>query len=102
LSNRTLENLNDQMEEIIDANDRNCDIEYTNGVLTMKLRENMIFVLNKQPPNRQIWLSSPISGPRRFDFCESNNTWFYTRDNSTLHELLSKELSEILGKQINI
>ena len=26
------------------------------------------WVINKQPPNRQVWLSSPISGPRRFDW----------------------------------
>lgn len=25
-------------------------------------------MLNKQPPNRQIWLSSPVSGPKRFDW----------------------------------
>ena len=27
-------------------------------------------MLNKQPPNRQIWLSSPVSGPKRFDWVE--------------------------------
>lgn len=26
------------------------------------------YVLNKQPPNKQIWLSSPISGPKRYDW----------------------------------
>ena len=25
-------------------------------------------MINKQPPNRQIWLSSPVSGPKRFDW----------------------------------
>ena len=29
-------------------------------------------VLNKQGPNRQIWWSSPVSGPKRFYFDESN------------------------------
>lgn len=28
------------------------------------------WVVNKQPPNRQIWVSSPVSGPRRFDWVE--------------------------------
>ena len=26
------------------------------------------YVINKQSPNRQIWLSSPVSGPKRYDF----------------------------------
>lgn len=25
-------------------------------------------MLNKQPPNKQIWLSSPVSGPKRYDY----------------------------------
>ena len=31
-----------------------------NGVVTLKLGEHGTYVLNKQPPNRQIWLSSPV------------------------------------------
>ena len=29
------------------------------GVLTVRLGDNGTYVLNKQPPNKQIWLSSP-------------------------------------------
>lgn len=29
------------------------------GVLTLKLGSNGTYVINKQPPNKQIWLSSP-------------------------------------------
>lgn len=61
------------------------------------------YVLNKQPPNKQIWLSSPISGPKRYDWCiigESQNDkegtasgdWIYNRDNSSLSQLLAEEL----------
>ena len=32
--------------------------------------EHGTYVLNKQGPNRQIWVSSPVSGPLRFDFDE--------------------------------
>ncbi|CAI5488653.1 unnamed protein product [Closterium sp. Naga37s-1] len=38
------------------------------GVLTLRLGQHGIFVINKQAPNRQIWLSSPQSGPARFDW----------------------------------
>lgn len=30
------------------------------GVLTVKLGDKGTYVVNKQPPNKQIWLSSPI------------------------------------------
>lgn len=58
------------------------------------------YVINKQSPNKQIWLSSPISGPKRFDFIyaedgSKNGYWFYKHTGDTLHELLDKELSEI-------
>lgn len=61
------------------------------------------YVINKQPPNRQIWLSSPVSGPKRFDWVvlgEGMNDkegsgagdWVYLRDGSSLGEILRKEL----------
>ena len=37
--------------------------------------------MNKQTPNEQIWWSSPLSGPRRYEF-ESDggkNKWIWTR-----------------------
>ena len=61
------------------------------------------YVLNKQPPNKQIWLSSPISGPKRFDWVVSGegqhekegagkSQWIYTRDGTALSSLLRKEV----------
>lgn len=66
------------------------------------------YVLNKQPPNKQIWLSSPISGPKRFDWVvldEGMNEkegagygkWIYLRDGSKLTELLRKEIGIEVG-----
>jgi frataxin len=72
------------------------------------------FVLNKQPPNKQIWLSSPISGPKRFDWIVEgdrmhekqdtrefvNGQWVYLRDGSNLTDLLNTELTLKLPKDI--
>lgn len=73
------------------------------GVLTLAFPPNGTYVINKQPPNKQIWLSSPITGPKRYDYViasegqdakEGTGTgeWVYLRDGSTLNELLNKEL----------
>jgi len=68
------------------------------------------YVLNKQPPNKQIWLSSPISGPKRFDWAVAGDSmnqkegasvgdWVYLRDGSSLTAILRKELGVDLGTE---
>jgi frataxin len=41
-----------------------CSDQYTiwsqSGVLTLHLADKGTYVINKQPPNKQIWLSSPF------------------------------------------
>ena len=65
-------------------------------------------MLNKQPPNKQIWLSSPISGPKRFDWVVSgeghnqkegggSGDWIYLRDGTSLTELIRKEIGVEVG-----
>lgn len=71
------------------------------GVLTVKLGSTYgTYVINKQSPNKQIWLSSPTSGPKRYDFVyakdgSSTGYWIYKHTGETLHELLDKEFTEI-------
>jgi len=36
------------------------DFPFQNDVLTVKLGDLGTYVLNKQTPNRQLWLSSPL------------------------------------------
>ena len=69
LSNETLESLNDRFSELIEDHDSlmGADTNLADGVLTVKLNEHGTYVINKQTPNQQIWLSSPVSGPYRFD-----------------------------------
>ncbi|KAH8708586.1 hypothetical protein GQ44DRAFT_714993 [Phaeosphaeriaceae sp. PMI808] len=77
------------------------------GILEVRIREHN-YVLNKQPPNRQIWLSSPISGPKRFDWVvlqeginfkegSGQGDWIYLRDGSSLTEIIRKELGVNVG-----
>lgn len=54
------------------------------------------YVINKQTPNRQIWLSSPRSGPKRYDFDPDKRRWVYKHDGVSLHELLTEEFKTIL------
>jgi frataxin len=65
------------------------------GVLTVRLGEHGSYVINKQAPNRQIWLSSPVSGPFRYDYV--NGRWRYARDGRDMLEQLQDELTGLLG-----
>lgn len=73
------------------------------GVLNVSFPTIGTYVINKQPPNKQIWLSSPISGPKRYDYVvydggqnQKEDTavgdWVYLRDGSTMNDLFVREL----------
>jgi frataxin len=103
-ASETLESLTERFdylaEELGDSLASDYDVSYSNGVLNVKLGEEQgTYVLNKQTPNLQIWLSSPVSGPKRFDLI--NNQWIYKRTGETLHDTLSKEISGFFGKRID-
>lgn len=98
----TLESLCERFEELLEGDSRmtESDVSLANGVLTVEIPSEGTYVINKQTPNQQIWLSSPISGPARFDF--DGNVWKYKRIQKTLHQLLDEEIGgEILGVQSN-
>ncbi|GAQ38080.1 mitochondrial chaperone Frataxin [Aspergillus tubingensis] len=102
--------------EIEKVQEEGSDIEaeYSAGVMNISVPGVGTYVLNKQPPNKQIWLSSPISGPKRYDWVvegdqmhekqESrpfiNGQWIYLRDGSNLTDLLNHELTLNLPKDV--
>jgi len=87
------------------------DVEFSAGVLTVAFPPNGTYVINKQPPNKQIWLSSPLSGPKRYDYVVlgegqhekeggGSGEWIYLRDGSSLSDLLLKELGVDLNTEV--
>ena len=58
-------------------------------------------MLNKQTPNRQLWLSSPLSGPHRFEYNPSQQKWFHARDNKkSLQQLLASEWKQVANVDV--
>ncbi|KAM5193750.1 frataxin, mitochondrial [Mantella aurantiaca] len=77
------------------------DVSFGNGVLTVKIGSEIgTYVINKQTPNRQIWLSSPSSGPKRYDW--TGTKWIYSHDGVSLHQLLEQELSLALNTKLDL
>ena len=76
------------------------NISLEEGVLTINLKEDKTYVINIQKPNKQIWLSSPFSGPRRFEFNEANNKWIDIHNsNNSLLSLISNEINNEIIKR---
>ncbi|KAG2485050.1 hypothetical protein HYH03_016148 [Edaphochlamys debaryana] len=96
-----MESVSEKMEAYVEENDvEGGDVEYSQGVLTVRLGPKGTFVVNKQTPNRQIWLSSPVSGPFRFDF--ASGRWVYHRDGRDLVRQLEEEVGGLVGAPLRL
>ncbi|PVU95796.1 hypothetical protein BB561_001590 [Smittium simulii] len=101
-SENTLLDLMDQLDMVFESLASDCDVDYSMGVLTINLGNKGCYVLNQQPPNRQIWLSSPISSPKRFSYDSATNSWLSTIDSIRLTDILTEELSSLLDFPVSI
>jgi frataxin len=104
VADEMLENLQDRVEQWgEDADLDDFDFAAEAGVVTIALGDGKgTYVINKQGPNRQIWVSSPVSGPLRYDYHEGTKTWVYKRDGSAMHERLRDELVSAGGGELDL
>ncbi|XP_014650939.1 PREDICTED: frataxin, mitochondrial [Ceratotherium simum simum] len=103
LAEETLDSLAEFFEDLADKpyTFEDYDVSFGSGVLTIKLGGDLgTYVINKQTPNKQIWLSSPSSGPKRYDWTGKN--WVYSHDGVSLHELLTTELTKALKTKVDL
>lgn len=96
LSDEVLESILITFEELCESIP-DLDVELSQGVLNLHLPPLGDYVINKQPPNKQIWWSSPLSGPKRFDIV--NGVWTSLRDGSTLIDALNEETKIVTDKR---
>lgn len=93
----TLERLAERLEAAL-ADD--LDVELRAGILTLELADRRQFIVNKHAPNREIWLSSPVSGAHHFAWAAE--TWRSTRGPETLEGCLSADLGRVLGRPLTL
>nr|KAF6484565.1 frataxin [Rousettus aegyptiacus] len=103
LAEETLDSLAEFFEDLADKpyTFEDYDVSFGSGVLTIKLGGDLgTYVINKQTPNKQIWLSSPSSGPKRYDW--TGKTWVYSHDGVSLHDLLATEMTKALKTKLDL
>ena len=100
LSENTINKIADAVESLATKISRlsNLDCSYEANTLTISVELNKIYVINKQMPLKQIWLSSPISGPKHYDYTDS--CWKNAKDSKLLSELLCEEFKLITGENV--
>ena len=75
------------------------DVDYEQDVLTLEFDDGAQYVINRQTPARQIWLSSPFSGAWHYGQ-NDQGVWCATRGARPMRDLLSAELSERLKREV--
>ena len=101
VADETLETIQDVVEETLEEAGVDAEVTLASGVLTLSLPPHGTYVINKQTPNQQIWWSSPVSGPRRYEY--SGDGWVLTRDASIkLGDSLREEFQELLDLELEL
>ena len=96
LADETLARMMDTLEEAVGDQ---LDVDLQDGILTIELDSGGQYVINKHAPNRQIWMSSPVSGASHFD-SDGHGGWVGTRGAGTLAAMLSAELAAATGETV--
>lgn len=86
------------VDDWADKHGFDVDLSFESGVLTIDCGLKGVFVINKQGPNKQLWLASPVSGPLRYNL--HAGCWTNTRDGHNLHARLKTELESMFGVEI--
>lgn len=100
-----LATLASSVETLFEESDQggDYDVDLAQGVLTIALsRGRGKYVLNKQTPTRQLWWSSPFSGPKRFDYDDASKRWINSRDQRPLRSLLEEEMISVCGSKTRL
>ena len=95
IAEKTLNILLDRIDEVLGDT---FDVDLNGGILNIELENGTQYVINKNAPNYEIWMSSPLSGASHYYLDEDLETWVDTRSGDKFFEKLSQELSQCAGK----
>lgn len=106
------------VEAAMDNTESDIDAELNGGILTLTFENGSKIIVNRQAPNREIWVAAKSGGFHfRYDMRYEKNTsdsseqantaqqkltsWHNTRTGESLADLLTRVVSEQAGEVIN-
>jgi len=90
IANQILEKITDELE-LLEETDTDLEVEASgDGVINIKVNNKGAWVINKQTPSRQIWFSSPITGPTHYML--QGGEWVCTKDGHNMKGRLHEQL----------
>lgn len=96
-SNDFINVVTEYLEKLLETIESNywefVDCELTSDVLYINTENNGVFIINRNVPKQELWLSSPISGGAHFSYL--NGEWVNTRTKDQFETLLFQELDQI-------
>lgn len=95
IADKTLNILLDRIDDVLGDD---FEVDLNGGVLNIELKKGVQYVINKNAPNCEIWMSSPLSGASHYYLENDLATWVDTRSGHKLFEKLEQELSQSAGK----
>jgi CyaY protein len=87
------------IENALEAADADIDSEINSGILTLEFSDRSKVIINRQTPNREIWVAAKSGG---FHFFFDGAAWRDTRSNESLESLLSRVISAQSGAVLSI
>ena len=79
-----------------------ADVTTSSGVLSLSLGARGTYVINQQAPARQIGWSSPVTGPRRYDWDARAAAWVSARDGREMLAQLAEEVRALTGVALDL
>ncbi|KAG2386403.1 hypothetical protein C9374_002849 [Naegleria lovaniensis] len=112
--NRSVDQITQVLDEFYEneteyLEEKGIDMEVEGGhdgvvnikISTSKSNGPLVFVISRQTPARELWLSSALSGPWHFKYDHVADDWICTREGHPKFWVrLQKELSQVLEKEI--
>jgi len=88
------------MQALDDQIGDDADVDIQGGILTIDLDDGGQYVINKHGPNRQVWVSSPVSGAWHFDWRDGR--WIEAREGKEMLGLLASELAAATDTDVSL
>lgn len=88
-----------QLEDELEEYPEDLDIENSGGILTVVFPNGSTVVVSRQIANHEIWVAAKSGG---FHLALEGEDWICGTTQETLADLLSRVVSEQLGRQVKV